>query len=228
MVLLVLLDRDRPGGRKDLMRLAQPDADLSIEVPGHVNPIRIPNPFSNSELLSLDNHGRFFARVRQQPSFQAEVIDFRGDDDPMVLGWPFERREVTSDQRMAWLEGQTELAQGLARRGFFASEAAAREAIESALETELAPAVRRSSRGVFERTTFVDERGCPWFEGWSLGGSQHEWYRLSPEGAALEFTLENGEELLGVSGPFLWKQRFDSLGVPHLTRVELTVTRNPF
>jgi len=227
MVLLVLLDRDRPGRRKDLMWLAQPDADLSIEIPGHSNPIRIPNPFSNSDLLSLDGRGRFLARVRQQPSFQAEVIDLHEDDVPVVLRWSFERREVTEDQQMAWLEGQTELARGFARRGFFASEAAAMEAIESALETELTPAVRRSARGVFERTTFIDEQGSAWFEGWSLGESHHEWYRLTPEGGALELALENGEELLGVSGRFLWKQRFDSLGVPHLTRVELAVTRSP-
>ena len=219
-IVLVLLDRDEPGRRRDLLRLEQSDADLHVEVPGHSNPIRIPNPFSNSDLLALDNYGRYVAKVRQRPSFEVEVVELAEEPEHNMIPWALERREVTDEERAAWLATE-ELSRTFARRRFFPSEDAAREAIEDALVTGLVPMVRRMTQGVFERTTFIDGEGALWFEGWSVGEAPPRWHRLSPEGGELKFTLEDGELLLDIAGRFLWKQRFDSMDVPHLTRVEL-------
>jgi len=219
-VALVLLDRDELGKSRDLMRLERSDSDLHVEVPGHSDPIRITNPFSNSDLLALDNYGKYVARVRQSPSFEVEVVELRNEPERTTISWALERRNVTNEERAAWQADQR-YSISFARARFFASEEEAGKAIEDALVTGLAPVVRRLTRGVFEQSAFIDEDGDLWFEGWSGGEAPHKWFRLTPEGAEPELTFRNGELLLDIAGRFLWKQAFNSLDVPRLTRVEL-------
>jgi hypothetical protein len=221
-----LLDRGEAGGRHRILDLDQSDADLRIGVPGHSEPIRITNPFSNADLLALDDHGRYVAGLRQRPEFEVELVDLSEEPEPTVLFRTFQRRQLRAEERSRWLAKQEGLARSFTGAGFFASEAAAREAIEDALEMGPAPVVRRVTRGVLERAAFIDEDGGVWFERWSPGDSPREWHRLSKEGEELKLTLQSREELLDLAGPFLWKQRFDSLGVPHVTRVEVAVSRD--
>ena len=218
---LVLLSRDEAGERLDLLNLERPDENLPVVVPGHANPIRISNPFSNSDLLALDHYGRYAGRVRQRPSFEVEVVSLGGAVGREVIPWPLERREVTDQERAVWLASQW-YSSDFVEAGFFPTEEAARKAVESALRTDMKPVVRRLTRGVFDRTVFFDEDGYLWHQDWSVGEAPRRWYRLSAEGRSLEFTLEDGEILLDITGRFLWKQRYDSLDVPHLTRVELS------
>jgi len=219
-IALILLGRDEPWQRQELLRLERSDDDLLVEVPGHSEPIRITNPFSNSDLLALDNRGKYVARVRQRPSFEVEVVGLDGEPEHSVIPWALKRREVASEERVTWLTTQ-EWSTSFVRARFFPTETAATDAIKDALKTGLTPVVRRQTLGMFEQATFIDGQGGPWFEGWSIGDVPRRWYRLSPEGLDLEFTLESGELLLDVAGRFLWKQRVNSMGVPQLTRVEL-------
>lgn len=219
-IAVILLGRDEPGQRQDLLHLERSEDELHVEVPGHSNPIRISNPFSNSDLLALDNFGKYLGSVHQRPSFNIEVVNLEEEPDYSVVPWFTKRREVTDEERTTWLATQ-EWSNSFVRARFFPSEVVAREAIEAALVTGLTPVVRRLPRGVFERTAFIDGEGDLWFEGWSVGEVPRRWHRLSLEGGELKFTLEDGELLLDIAGRFLWKQRFDSMDVPHLTRVEL-------
>lgn len=219
-IALTLLTRSWPVRRHDVLRLQRLGDDLSIPMPGNDPPVRVTNPFSNADILTLDNYGRVVGRIRQEAAPEAELVSLDGAAQHDTIVWALERREVSGDEREAWLASEG-WSSRFVRRGMFASMAAAKNAIDASLETALLPVLRRVTRGVFERTTFVDGEGVVWFEGWSMGRAPRKWYRLTAQGPELAFTLRDGELLLDVSGEFLWKQEMDSFGVPHISRVRL-------
>lgn len=224
-ILIAELTRSWPITPRDVIRLERAGDDVQVTTPGP-GVITFGNPFSKADLLILDDRGRYVGRLRQVPSFEAELVPLGDGADPVRVSRLGETRPVTDAERDSWLAGW---ASTFAGRGIFPSEIAARQAIEEALEniprTDSAPYVKRRTRGIFEGGTFIDEADGVWIEEWSVGESPGRWRRLDEAGAGFELTVGSDEVLLDVAGRFVWKQRFDSLDVPHLTR--LTVEPPP-
>lgn len=222
-IVIAELGRSGPPTRREVIRLDRGGDNLEVATPGP-GIITMNNPFSRGDLLTLDDRGRYVGRLRQASSFEAHLVPLRDARHVIRLSWPDETRPVTDAERESWLSGW---ASTFASRGIFPGEDAARQAIDDALEdalrTDSAPYVRRRTRGIFERGTFIDDADGVWIEDWSVGEAPAHWHRLDELGTGVELTLGPDEILLDVTGRFVWKQRFDSLRVPHLTR--LTVDR---
>jgi hypothetical protein len=220
VVELALVRRSWPVEHRRVLELAREDDDLTVVVPGERPPIRFTNPFSNADLLTLDARGRVVGAVRQDSTLVVDKVALDGSDRRSSLRWSLERSFVSTEERRTWLavEGEGWI-RTFARRGIFETPAAARKAIESALPGGRRPVVRRATRGVFERSTFIDRKGAVWLEGWNVGRSPRPWYRLDEGGAELTLTLADDEVLLDADDEFAWVQGFDELGVPRVSRI---------
>ncbi|MFQ5519840.1 MAG: hypothetical protein ACE5FK_00445 [Candidatus Methylomirabilia bacterium] len=219
-VAIALVRRSWPVEHRVLFRLEREDDDLAVVVSDGRPPIRFTNPFSTADLLTMDAQGQAVGAIRQDSTLAVETVSLDGEDRRSTLTWNPERGSVSDEDRRAWLDVEGEgWVSTLSRRA--GTPPAVRRAIEDALPTGgQRPVVRRATRGVLERSTFVDDSGAIWFEAWNVGRSPRPWYRLDGGGARLMLTLEDDEVLLDATSRFAWIQGFDEVGVPRLTRIQ--------
>ncbi len=192
---------------------------LSVAVPAGGGGLQLRNPFSHSDMFSLDPSGRTVAVVRRpkpsrsRASFVVErhSVLQRSTDSISI---PYVPRPLETPEIRKWAAdlGAVERMVGL---GVFPSRAAGISAVLDALdEPDYYPPVRNRGRGIGEGGVLIDSGVAMWFDVSDTSGRTNDWLVVAGERDVSYVSLPDDARLLAVRGDLVWAESRDAFGLP--------------